>query len=183
MRQLVLSISGPLALLLTGCAAPYAIPAYQSGATPIATISSKAEIAGIGLGTFQSAPFDSSCRGLQRLAMPDGMTPGQYVRHALHIELGNAGALATGSPRVVLTGTLTRIESSSSTAITMGHWNIDMTLRSSNGAVLHGSQRYEFDAGFHYVEACRNVADAFPKAVQHLIGGMIADPALARLLQ
>lgn len=65
----------------------------------------------------------------------------------------------------------------------MGRWTIDLTLRSSNGKALRRSQSYEFDSGFHYVEACRNSADAFPKAVQRLIAELLADPAFAPLLQ
>jgi len=171
----------PLAALLSACASPYGIPPYagqQANSSALAALGAK----NVALGSFDDAPFDKSCRGLQTLALPDGLTPAQYVRKALELELRDAKAEAKAEPDVTLTGKLEEVSFSSSAAITMGHWTLGLTLRSSNGKQLKVSEHFEFDSGFYYVEACTNVAAAFPKAVRNLIGNAVSSPEFPGLL-
>lgn len=169
-------------LFLGGCAAPYAIPAYVSD-DALAGKLGALDARGIAIGHVAEVPFDPSCRGLQRLALPEGLSPGQYLQKALVVELGKAGSLAGQASRVVLTGKLTRIDASSTTAITMGTWQLGLELRSSNGHVLQAAVSHEFDSGFAYQEACRNTAQAFPVAVQKLIGAVLDSPVFPALIR
>jgi hypothetical protein len=168
--------------VLGGCAAPYAIPPYASDATLSGKLTAL-DARGIAIGSITEVPFDSSCRGLQRLALPEGLSPGTYLHKTLELELGKAAALAGQVQRVTLNGRLTRIEASSTTAITMGTWHLHLELRSSNGSVSQATASHEFDSGFAYQEACRNTAQAFPVAVQKLIGAALASPSFPALIR
>jgi len=171
-----------IAFLLTGCAAPYLVPRYESEPANASALTALG-VGNVEVGAFEEVPFDSSCRGLHALALPDGMSPGQYFRKALEIELQKAHVPASQAGRVTLSGKVESVGFSSMTAITMGVWNIRVSLRSSNGKALQASESHEFDSGFAYQEACRNTAQEFPKGVQKLIARLFADPAFPSLLR
>jgi hypothetical protein len=138
---------------------------------------------GVSVGPFTGAKsFDLSCRAVGALQVADGMTHVEYIQRAFEDELKVAGALATASPRVSLTGLVDRLEFSSTRGLTGGSWNIDLTLTSSNGKVLKVSEYYEFKSGFSGMEACRNTAEAFLRAVQDLVGKAVGSPDFPMLV-
>jgi hypothetical protein len=169
-------------LVLAGCETPttqrYAISSENNHA--IKTLGAT----GIGIGTFAApAAFDPNCRALGALQVADGITHTQYIQKAFEDELRIAGAYAPTSARVVLTGTVEKLEFSSSRGLTGGSWTIDLALSSSNAQKLAIKEYYEFSSGFAAPEACRNTADAFSRAVQNLVGKALKDPSFASLVR
>jgi len=139
---------------------------------------------GISVGAFTPpAGFSSNCRALGPMQVADNMTHTDYIRHAFEDELKIAGAYASGSPRVTLTGTVNKLEFSSSHHLTGGYWDIDLGLASSNGRSMTVSEHYEFDSGFAAPEACRNTAEAFSRAVQDLVGKAVTSPEFPVLVK
>jgi hypothetical protein len=173
MNRLLLIVT--VALILAGCETPttqrYSVSPNNDQV--IRTLNTN----GVGVGPFTGArSFDLKCREVGALEVADGMTHVEYIQHAFEDELKVAGAFATASPRVSLTGLIDRLEFSSTRGLTGGSWNIDLTLASSNGKVLKVSEYYEFKSGFSGMEACRNTAEAFLRAVQDLVGKAVGSP-------
>jgi hypothetical protein len=117
------------------------------------------------------------------MRVADGLTHAQYIQKAFEDEFKIAGAYATGSPRVTLSGEIQKIEFSSTRALTGGSWSIDLNLTSSNGKQLRVNEYYEFDSGFAAFEACRNTAEAFSRAVQNLVGKVVKNSEFASLVK
>jgi hypothetical protein len=170
-----------IALFLAGCETPttqrYAISADNNLAIRALNTT------GVGVGPFTSvAPFDASCRAFGPMQVSDGLTHVEYIRRALTDELKVAGAFAPASPRIILSGTVNRLEFSTTKGLTGGSWTIELTLTSSNGKVLEVNEYYEFKSGFGANEACRNTAEAFSRAVQDLVGKAVGSPAFPGLV-
>jgi hypothetical protein len=169
-------------LVLAGCETPttqrYAISAENNQAIKALGAT------GIGVAAFKApAQFNPNCRAAGALQVADGMTHTQYIQKAFEAELKIAGAFAQGAPRVVLSGTVDRLEFSSTRGLVGGSWSIDLSLASSNGRKIAVKEYYEFSSGFSAPEACRNTAEAFSRAVQNLVGKSLADPGFPALLQ
>lgn len=138
----------------------------------------------IGVREFTGPPtFDSNCRALGPVQVPDGMTHTQYIRKAFEEEFKIAGIFAGGSPRITLTGTVTRLEFSSTRAVTGGSWDIDLTLTSANGSSMKATEHYEFPCGFMAPTACKQTAEAFAPAVQNLVGKIVRSPEFRMLVR
>jgi hypothetical protein len=134
------------------------------------------------VGSFSDpADFDRNCRAAGPLAPPDGMTFGGYIQKALTDELKVAG-LYDDRSTATLTGELTRLEFSSSKGLTGGSWDIDLTVKSSNGKSVSASEHYEFNSGFVAITACKQTAEAYLPAVQNLINKLVKDPGFRDLL-
>lgn len=171
-----------VALLLAGCETPtsqrYAVAAENVQA--LRAIGAT----GVAVGGFASpADFSAMCRGLGPLQVADGLSHTAYLEKAFADELKIAGSYAAGTPRVVLSGVVHKLEFSSMRALVGGSWSIAITVRSSNGQQVSVEEHYEFSSGFAANEACRNTADAFPRAVQNIIGKTLRHPNFAALLQ
>ena len=169
-------------LCLSACETPttqrYAISADNMQA--LQTVGKK----GIGVGSMTApAEFSANCRLLGPMRVADGLTHTQYIQRALEAELKVAGAYLAESPRVLLSGAITRLEFSSSRAVTGGSWTIDLALKSSNGQALQVAEYYEFESGFAANDACRNTAEAFSRAVQNLIGKTFGHSKFAELVR
>jgi hypothetical protein len=170
-----------VALILAGCETPttqrYTISPDNNQF--IRAINTSA----VGVGTFTGAStFDVTCRAVGPLQVADGLTHVEYIRQAFVDELKVAGVFAPASPRITLTGTVDRLDFSSTKGLTHGTWNIDLTLASSNGNVMKVSEYYEFKSGFAGMEACRNTAEAFLRAVQDLVGKAFGSPEFHNLV-
>ena len=138
---------------------------------------------GVVLGEFSSSVnFDASCRMLGPMQVADGLTHTQYIRKAFEEEFKIAGIYATGAPRVRVTGRVTQLEFSSTSGLTGGYWNIELTMQSSNGRSMKVAENYQFNSGFEAASACRNTAEAFSRAVQNLVGKAVRNPAFAGLV-
>jgi hypothetical protein len=141
-------------------------------------------VAGVNVGTFTPpAGFSSNCRALGAMQVADNMTHSEYIRHAFEDELKIAGAYASANAHVTLTGTINKLEFSSSHHLTGGYWDIDLALGSTNGRTMTVSEHYEFDSGFAAPEACRNTAEAFSRAVQDLVGKAVTSPEFPILVK
>jgi hypothetical protein len=169
----------------------FTVSACSTFTTPRYSISADTNVAlktlgasAIGIGAFSGpAAFDNSCRAAGPLAPPDGMSHTEYLRKAFEDELKVAGVHATDAKRVVLTGTVKRLEFSSSRGITGGSWDIDLAISSSNGRSLSASEHYEFQSGFIADTACKQTAEAYLPAVQNLIGKIVRAPEFKALVQ
>jgi hypothetical protein len=139
---------------------------------------------GITMGTIAGpADFSPTCRALGPIQVADGLTHTQYIQKAFEDELKVAGAYATGTARVTLSGKVEQLAFSSVRSLNGGSWNIGLQLTSSNGQSLRATEYYEFSSGFAAPEACRNTAEAFSRAVQNLVGKVFKDSAFAALVK
>lgn len=172
----------PLVALLTACST-YTAPRYAINADTNVTLKALGAT-NVAVGSFSGpASFDSSCRAAGPLAPPDGMTHTEYLKKALEDELKVAGAYSASSPRVTLSGTVNNLEFSSSRGLTGGSWDIDLTLKSSNGKSMRTFERYEFESGFAAITACKQTAEAYMPTVQNLIGKIVRSPEFKDLIQ
>ena len=170
-------------VLATAACSTYTTPRYSINADTNVALKSLG-VSGIGVGSFSGpTSFDTGCRAAGPLAPPDGMTHTEYLRKALEDELKVAGAHGVASPRIVLTGAVTKLEFSSSRGVTGGSWDIDMTLSSTNGRKMSASEHYEFHSGFIADTACKQTAEAYMPAVQNLIRKLVHSPEFKSLVQ
>lgn len=171
-----------LALSLTGCQTFNAQMYGVSPDTNYAIKSLKINEA-ISVGEFSlSKSFDTSCRAVGPITLPNNLTFQGYVKKALEDELKIAGAYAYQNPKIILTGRINKLDMSSSKGITRGFWDIDLTIESNNGKSITVSEYYEFDSGFEGISACKNTADGFMPTVQNLIGKAVKSPSFKDLL-
>jgi hypothetical protein len=141
-------------------------------------------VSSLGVGEFTGpSTFDSNCRAIGPVQVADGITHTQYIRKAFEEEFKLAGVFAGNSPRITLTGTVTRLEFSSTRAVTGGSWDIDVALMSSNGSTMKVTERYEFPSGFLAPMACKQTAEAFAPAVQNLVGKAVRSTEFRTLVR
>ena len=169
-------------VLLSGCETPVA-GRYSISADTNAAIKGLST-SGVGFGSFsEPAHYDAMCRALGNIQIADNLTPGQYIQKAFSDEFSVAGAYAASTPRVTISGSVTELAFSSSHNLTHGSWTIGIKLISSNGTHLETRESYEFSSGFAANEACRQTADAFPRAVQDLVGKTVHSADFAALIR
>ena len=128
----------------------------------------------------QMASFSSNCRLMGPIEPADGLSFPQFISKAFNDEFKMAGIYANEGLRI--SGEVTKIEFSSITGLTNGHWDLGLRLESSNGESFSVSNRYSFKSGFDAITACNATADALTPAVQDLIKATISDPGFARLV-
>ena len=132
---------------VSGCST-YTTPRYALSADTNVALKSIGA-ANIAVGTISNpSNFDSACRAAGPLSPPDGVSHAAYIKKALEDELKVAGVYSTGAPRVILGGTITKLEFSSARSLFGGSWDIDLTLSSSNGKSMAASEHYEFESGY-----------------------------------
>jgi hypothetical protein len=169
--------------MFLGACSTFVTPRYSISADTNVALKSLGAT-NIGIGAFAGpASFDNACRGAGPLASPDNMTHTDYIRKAFEDELKIAGAFAQSQARVTLSGTVTKLEFSSSRGLTGGSWTINMDLASSNGQRMTVNEYYEFESGFIADTACKQTAEAFLSAVQNLIGKFVRSTQFKALVQ
>jgi len=77
------------------------------------------------------ASYDANCRLMGPIQASDGMSIPQFIEKAFNDEMKFAGIYDT-QEGVVLTGTMNKIEFSSTSGLTNGWWDLGLTLSSSN---------------------------------------------------
>jgi len=170
-----------IAIGLTACETP-TTQRYAVSADNVQSIRSMG-LTGIAVGAFaEPTDFSPMCRSLGAIQVADGLTHTQYIQRAFVDELKIAGAYSQGSPKVTLTGTVKKLEFSSTRALVGGSWAIEVVLRSSNGRTIEAGEYYEFSSGFGAVSACQNTAAAFSRAVQNLVGKVLKHSAFPALV-
>ncbi len=111
------------------------------------------------------------CRGMGPVSIGAGKTPSSFIHEALYEELFMAGIYSSTAP-LTISGRLDEIKFSS---VSPAYWEMAITLKSSNGTSYQTKNRYGFDTSWDAFSACKNVADAFPSAVQELLKQAILD--------
>jgi hypothetical protein len=179
MKKLILIM---IAATIAGCST-YMPQRYSASADNVVAIKAL-NVSGINVGTFTTTvKFDNACRGAGPIAPPDNMTFEAYVQKALADELKLSGAFDDKSPKVTLSGVLTKLDFSSSKGLTGGEWNISIDLKSSNGKQISAAESYTFNSGFVADTACKQTAEAFLPATQNLIAKLVKNPGFKALLQ
>ncbi len=169
------------AVALGGCST-YTTPRYAISADTNVALKSMGA-SNIAVGTITDpASFSAACRAAGPLSPPDGMSHAAYIKKALEDELKVAGVYASGTPRVTLSGVVTKLEFSSARGLTGGSWDVNLTLTSSNGKSMNAVEHYEFDSGYSAETACRQTSEAFMPAVQDLIGKIVKSPEFKTLV-
>jgi hypothetical protein len=181
-----------LVLMALGCGAcsSFTIPRYGLSAENV--LSLKKISRKVNVGAFTATPpgrTEIGCRSRGPVKTPDERPFEDYVRRALIDELKVAEVLAESGP-LTLTGNLAKLDFNSM----KGEWTMDMIVTSSNGRSLTLSSVYDYKtgSGFTYERfggqasaderACSETAQAFPRAVQVLIGKLVHHPEFAALL-
>ena len=129
-----------------------------------------------------SSNTEMSCRMMGPIKFANNMTAAGYIKKALEDELKLSGAYAPKTPKVVLGGTINKLEMSSTKGMSRGFWLIELTIRSSNGKSVKVAENYEFESGFDGNTACVNTTTAFMPAVQNLITKLVNDSQFKELV-
>ncbi|MDP5133609.1 MAG: hypothetical protein NWQ54_22225 [Paraglaciecola sp.] len=168
-----------LIAMLTGCTsittARYSVSIDNNQALK-AYAGSAVKLESLTLGT----KYDADCRMAGPIMAIDKMTINQFVMKAINDELKFGNVYSESGTK--LTGTLTKVEFSSSEGLTNGWWDLYITLDSSNGKSMQASNKYDFKSGFDAITACNNTAQALGPAVQDLINVIVSDPAFKELI-
>ena len=127
------------------------------------------------------ADEDSNCRLMGPIKAGDGMTITEFITDAFNDEFKFADVYDEKGVR--LEGEVTEIEFSSSDGLTNGHWNLGITLRSSNGRQMSSHVNYKFKSGFDAITACNQTARALGSAVQDLVLETVSDAEFRALLE
>jgi hypothetical protein len=179
--RLFLSFFSVLLLFLTGCATsvqPYGLSVEGNASLKQLNISETIYVGEIS----DASVSDLMCRTLGPITIPNNSTPANYIKKALEDQLKLAGSYTSKTPKVVLGGAINKLEMSSSVGMTKGYWNIELTVRSSNGKSLKIIENHNFDTGFVAYTACANTATAFMPAVQNLINKLLTSPQFKDLV-
>ena len=124
---------------------------------------------------------DVNCRLMGPIKAGDNMTIAEFVADAFNSEFKFADLYSTEGTE--LSGSMDRIEFSSTVGLTNGRWDLALTLNSSNGESLSVQNLYTFKSGFDAITACNQTAQALGSAVQELIEITVADPQFEALLK
>jgi hypothetical protein len=168
--------------LLVGC---------QTGVVPVYSIYGDTNFAiksigiseKIGFGTFSSHSLvDMGCRAVGEVLLPRGQTPNEYIQKAIETELKVANLYSIDSPKIVLSGTLNKVLlSTTNPAPQDSSWDLNITVKSSNGRTLNVDEYYQFDTRAD--TRCKEAADAFVPATQNLIVKIFTSPHFKNLIQ
>lgn len=124
---------------------------------------------------------DSNCRLMGPIKAGDGLSITEFIQDAFNDEFKFADVYDEKGVR--LEGQVTEIEFSSTDGLTNGHWNLGLTLRSSNGKQMSSRVNYKFKSGFDAITACNQTAQALGAAVQDLIVETVSDAGFDALLE
>lgn len=124
---------------------------------------------------------DSNCRLMGPIKAGDGLTITEFITDAFNDEFKFADIHDENGAR--LEGEVTEIEFSSTDGLTNGHWNLGLTLRSSNGKQMSSHINYKFKSGFDAITACNQTAQALGAAVQDLVVETVSDAGFKALLE
>jgi hypothetical protein len=180
-----------LTALVSSACGSYTIPRYGLSADNVLALRKVGQKVNVGpFTTSTPGRAEIGCRGKGPVKTPDERPFEDYIRRALIDELKVAEMLSDSAP-VTLTGNLTKIDFNSM----KGEWTMDMTFASSNGRSLALPTLYSFKTGPTFTlsqlgsqaaadeRACAETAQAFPAAVQVLIGKLVHHPEFTTLFQ
>lgn len=172
----VLITAAALTLLATGCATNNS-PRYASSADTVHALRGMkiGEVATVGNFIMTSAA-DLQCRAVGPIMLPDNHTLPSYIKKALEDELKMAGIYNPSNPTVTLTGLVNKAAFSSAKGFFQGHWELDVTIQSSNGKSVSAQEQYDFDSAYFADKGCQKTADALVPAVQNVLQKIVNSP-------
>jgi hypothetical protein len=165
-----------LPLLLAACAT-HTVPPYSVLTTNSAGIrATKAPMIAVGrFETFSGVDLSPDC-GSGTLVTASGESLPEYLRRALIEELVVADKFDARSP-ILLTATITEMHA----APAEGQWHIGVVLRSPNGKSISVLDEFSYQPqGADTV--CVQSANAFPMAVQRVLGKLLNHEEFPELL-
>ncbi|MFN7961847.1 MAG: hypothetical protein U0002_11295 [Thermoanaerobaculia bacterium] len=168
-----------VSLLVAGCST-YATSRYSASVDNVMALKSY-QGHSVSVGEFTSAKpglRELPCRAVGPITTPDGEPFSEFVRKALIDELRLAEVYAPNAP-VTLAGHLAEIDFSS----VSGDWNIQLTVKSTNGKSLSVSEKYSYRTSYFGETACNQTAQALMPAVQDLIGRLVRGPEFRTLIE
>lgn len=133
------------------------------------------------LGKFTDSGKDERsvmCRLATPIGTPTGETFASYIQNAMKKEMIVAGVYSD-SAKNTLTANLNDIYGS--TTLGNAYWDIDMTVKSTNGKSLRVKSRYDYESSFSAYSACSEMQRSFPLAVQKVIKEIITNPKFVSL--
>ncbi|WMY10916.1 hypothetical protein [Paraburkholderia phenoliruptrix] len=176
--SLTRSIAMSLIVASLGACSTYSVSRYSVSADDVVALR-KLPPNSVSVGAFTAVNNDTQimCRGVGPIKTPDGETFSEYIRRAIISELKIAGAYADDAP-LQLTGALNNADFSSNSGV----WNLDLSVKSSNGRSLSVTEAYPFTSSFYGETACNQTAQALMPAVQDLIGKAVTNPGFPALV-
>lgn len=179
MKNLILVIA--IASSLIGCATNNS-PRYASSADTVHALKSLklGDIAAVGNFTMTSTA-DLQCRAVGPIMLPDNHNLPSYIKKALEDELKMAGMYNPTNPAVTLTGLVNKAAFTSAKGFFQGHWELDVTIQSSNGKSVSAQEQYEFDSAYLADKGCQKTADALVPAVQNVLQKIVTSPSFKDL--
>ena len=167
MNKYSLILGAIFGLVLQGCSTPRTAMYSPSIDNQMTLKKMKASIkTGIEIGNFTSTNEKRSvqCR-MVSVDSPGNKIFSKYIRDAYQAELYLADIYPTDDG-VIITGNLNDVSVSTAGS---GHWDISLTLNSSNGETMNIENSYPFPSSFRANQACSNAAYTFGEAVQDTV--------------
>ncbi len=176
---------GAVALVaLAGCST-YSVSRYAISADNVVALRSF-QGQKVGVGEFTSSPKNEKtgadlaeimCRGVGPIKTPDGESFASYIKKAMVDEMKMAEIYAPDAATAI-SGNLDAIDFSSAG----GHWDMRLTLKSSNGRSMSLTESYPYTTSFYGETACNQTAQALMPAVQDLVGKAVRSPEFKTLV-
>lgn len=169
---------------LAGCST-YSVSRYAISADNVVALRSL-QGQKVGVGEFTSSPKNEKtgadlaeimCRGVGPIKTPDGESFASYIKKAMVDEMKMAEIYATDAATAI-SGNLDAIDFSSAG----GHWDMRLTLKSSNGRSMSLTESYPYTTSFYGETACNQTAQALMPAVQDLVGKAVRSPEFKTLV-
>ncbi|MGV0998970.1 MAG: hypothetical protein ACOYBQ_06555 [Fluviibacter sp.] len=167
--------------LMAGCATNNS-PRYASSADTVHALRNLkiGEVATVGNFTMTSAA-DLQCRAVGPIMLPDNHNLPSYIKKAFEDELKMSGIYNPTNPTVTLTGIVNKAAFVSAKGFFQGHWELDLTVQSSNGKSISATEQYDFDSAYLADKGCQKTADALVPAVQNVLQKIVAAPGFKDL--
>ena len=127
--------------------------------------------------------FSRMCRLVGVIRAGTGINHGfnDYIREAFNSEFRFARIYSRDG--IKLSGTVDKMNFSSTHALVKGWWRIGITLKSSNGKKLASEITHHYKSAFAGEYACEQATKAFGEAVQVLVLETVSNPEFQTLLQ
>lgn len=174
MKKILICLALPA--LLIGCATNNT-PRYTSSADTVQSLRNLkiGEVATVGNFTMSSTA-DLQCRAVGPIMLPDNHNLQSYIKKAFEDELKMAGIYNPTNPSVTLSGVVNKAAFTSAKGFFQGHWELDLTIQSSNGKSVSASEQYDFDSAYLADKGCKKTADALVPAVQNVLQKIVTSP-------
>ena len=170
-----------LLVLMSGCSTTNSTP-YKASTSNVIELQNKFKARNykISLGNFYMINVEEElmCRMLGPVKVSPGKSLPTFIKEAFQEELFLAQVYDSAAP-VIIEG---RIEKLTFSSVSPANWEISINVSSNKSPGYSVSVKYNYDTSFDAWNACKNVADAFTPAVQHLIHAIVTNPKFPQLV-